>query len=87
MVDPNNEQKHIPLTDKMFWCKNFKVNIDLSNSGRFFLLDIKFFYSLYVQISRIFLKNDPCKESMKIEKFLCKDNSSQNFLKFLCSLS
>ena len=76
------EQKRLSLNDNIARCKNPRAVKDLSNSGSFFLFSFpNLFYSLYAQISCIFLKNIPHKKSIKLENLLCKDKSSQKFHK------
>ena len=86
---PNIEQKRIPLNDNIVWCKYSRVIKDLSKSGSFFLLNspkylgARIFYSLYVQTLLIFWNVYFSKKNRETKTFLCKDKSSQNFLKLL----
>ena len=70
------------------WCKCFGVIKDLPIWGSFFLINLpkylgtKLFSSLYANFT-YFLKNIPLKKPVKLKSFLCKDTSSQNFLKSL----
>ena len=70
------------------WCKCSRVIKDLPIWGSFFLINLpkylgtKLFYSLYANVTH-FLKNIPLKKPVKLKRFLCKDTSSQNFLKSL----
>ena len=80
------------LNDNIARCKPSRVVKDLSNSGSFFLwsfpkyLDTILFYSLYMQISRIFWKISFTKKFMDLERLFRKDKPSQNLLKLLASV-
>ena len=71
----------ISLNDNFVWCKNSRVIKDLSNSGSFFLFSVpKLFLILSARKFDVFLwKYSLQKKSVKLERLLCKDKSSQKF--------
>ena len=87
-IEKKKKRKRNAFLWMIAWCKCSRVIKDLPILGSFFLINLpkylgtKLFYSLYANVTH-FLKNIPLKKPVKLKRFLCKNTSSQNFLKSL----